>query len=277
MEERNEGQERPNEGVPTQPQKLSAAFLPYDDERLWVGMPQKQRGSSRTSKRQKRRLNRPRSFGRRQLAAAALTLALPISAFAVTGVLSGGSEIPIASVASSSPTLPPSPMLVEIQGLRTEVVSSSKVELSWDAPADMEFTFTVYRDEVVIGETTQTSFVDRDVEAAEYHYYSIVTSLPDGTVASSPQLLVSVPSDTGEVTQVTSSAPPRIVTAPTSPSPSPSKSPSPTKSKIVWPSIDLSGGGGGGGGGTIVPSVDACAGLYQSTDPLLPCYQAPVV
>lgn len=169
------------------------------------------------------------------MAAALLTLALPVSAFVVTTALSRDAEVPEVIVASS-PTLVPSPTASEVEDLRVDAVSSKRVVLTWAAVAAASQNYTVYRDGVVIGETSDLRFVDATVEPQASYYYSVATVLEDGAVVSSPQILVAVLSEPSP----SASPPPRVISAPTTSSPSPSKvSPSPTKSKIVWPSVDL--------------------------------------
>ena len=269
--------------------KLSAAFLPYDDQRLWVGMPVEQRGKRRSAKRRppKRakertpaegteptrssRLSRPISFGRRQIAAAIVALALPVSAFAITGVLSRDVVLPGPAIANS-PSLSPVPVTIDVVGLRAESVTPKRVALTWEIPAlDGPLTYLIYRDGVVIAETTDPAFVDGDVIPQRYYYYAVATVASDGTAASSPQLLVAVPSETGELPEGPAPAAPAPIVVVVAPSPSPSKTPSPTKSKIVWPSTDFGGGGGGGGGVTTTtpPPIDC---TNPQNDPSCPGY-----
>lgn len=222
-------------------QDLSAAFLPYDDRRLWVGMPEtgasgrKRRARGGTTRRSTKMAKPRRRVGARPIAAALLTLSLPVSAFVVTSALSKDAEIPT-PVVQSSPTLLPSAVATSIENLQAEAVSSKRVVLSWSAASAEPVTYTVYRDGVAIGDTTDLRFADLEVEPAGSYYYSVSTVLSNGAVVSSAQMLVAVMSEPSP----SSSPPPRVITAP-APSPSPSKapSPSPSKSKIVWPSVDL--------------------------------------
>ncbi|MFM8998750.1 MAG: hypothetical protein ACKOKE_01465 [Actinomycetota bacterium] len=275
--------------------KLSAGYLPYDDERLWIGMPADRRGKRRTAKRRppKRekertrsegseptrtsRLSRPISFGRRQVAAAIVALALPVSAFAVTGVLSRDVVLPGPQIAD--PSLSPVPVTIDVVGLRADRVTPKRVDLAWEVPAlDGPLTYVIYRDGVAIAESNDPWFSDGDVEPQRYYYYAVATVAPDGRAASSPQLLVAVPSETGALPEGPAPAPPApiIVVAPVSPSPT--KTPSPTKSKIVWPSTDF---GGGGVSPSPCPSTQAgCPGYVDpcsidNTQPGCPGYVDP--
>ena len=277
-------------GTPEETPKLSAAFLPYDDERLWLGMPAEQRGKRRAAKRRppkaKRererrassvegteptrtsRLSRPISVGRRQVAAAIIALALPASAFAITGVLSRDVVLPGPAIAGS-PSVSPVPVTIDIVGLRADRVTPKRVDLAWEVPAlDGPLTYVIYRDGVVIAESDGPSFVDADVEPQRYYYYAVATVASDGRAASSPQLLVAVPSETGELPEGPAPAAPAPIVVVAPPSPSPTKTPSPTKSKIVWPSTDF-GGGGGGVTTTTPPPIDC---TNPQNDPSCPGY-----
>lgn len=219
---------------------LSAAFLPYDDRRLWVGMPQTEGSGSRRRSgkgptRRSAKVPRPkRRVGARPIAAVLLTLSLPVSAFVVTSTLSRDADIP-APVVQSSPTLIPSATASSIEGLHAEV-SSKRVVLTWSAVSAEVLTYTIYRDGAVIGETSDLRFADTAVEPEGSYYYSVSTILRDGAVVASAQMLVAVMSEPSP----SASPPPRVITAPAaSPSPTKAPSPSPTKSKIVWPSVDL--------------------------------------
>ena len=290
-DEHEDGTREPSGSTPEEAPKLSAAYLPYDDERLWVGMPAEQRGKRRGAKRRppkaKRererrvasggtdptrtsRLARPISFGRRQIAAAVLVLALPVSAFALTGVLSRDVVLPGPPIADS-PTLSPAAVTVDVVGLRAERVTPKRVELAWEVP-DLEgpLTYVIYRDGVVIAESDGPAFIDSDVEPQRYYYYAVATVGADGRAASSPQLLVAVPSETGELPEGPAPAAPAPIIVVVAPSPSPSKTPSPTKSKIVWPSTDFGGGGGGGGVTTTTPPPIDCTN--PQNDPSCPGY-----
>lgn len=289
MDEHDEqGEARPETAEPAQEQKLSAVFLPYDDERLWVGMPGDQRGRTRPEKQPKKRpkkqrvpkppsapskaegssptktnrLSRPIPFGSKRVAAAVLVLALPISAFAVSGAISGDAGPSSAPASTSSPT--PLSGLVRISHLHVDRVTAEKVQVRWDAPSvDQPLTYSVYRDGVAVAETTDTGFTDTNVRPDRSYRYSVTATLRDGTLARSPELLVATPSETGAPTQQPSPSVPRVTSSAPSPSPSPSRSlstsPSPTKTKVVWPSADLGGG------------QSICL-RYQTTDPTLPCY-----
>lgn len=251
--------------------RLSAAFLPYDDQRLWVSMPAEDRGLLA-------RLRRRRGSGdepvagepvagptagepiaeepsgdehsderpRRRWTTIAAILALPILAFAITRVIGGGEPQPTPST-STTPSLTPSPTVIDIVGLAATRATAERVVLVWDPPAGGDLTYTVYRDGLALGETSDRTFTDADVEPGRSYFYAVATAFPDGTVASTEQLQVDVPTAAGSptVTPRPTATPSRIVTAP-SPSRTPSPSPSPSKSKIVWPSIDLGGTSPGG-------------------------------
>lgn len=239
--------------APSEP-NLSAAYLPYDDERLWVGMPAEQRGRRHAGKRRSEnrakarasaerseptrtsRLSRPSTVGRRRIAAAVLTLALPISAFAAMGALSTDTVLPgPADSASTSPM----PTVLDIVGLRAERISSKRVDVAWDAlTTDGSITYEVSRDGVVIARTYQTTFADTEVDPQRYYYYS-VTAVEAGEIrGSSPQLLVAVPSATGQLP--TGSVPEEPTSTLSSSSSTPSKTPSPSPSKVKWPKVDIS-------------------------------------
>lgn len=273
---------RPQAVEPAQEHKLSAALLPYDDERLWVGMSKDRpiKGRSRRRRRSRRppvpdqrqgvapartsRIRQPVSFGRRRIAAVLLTLALPISAFAVTVAISGDSDlpsVPAVAASSASPTPAPSSGVVDIPHLHADRVTSEQVRISWKAPeVDEPLTYVVHRDTVVVAETTATHLLDSKVKPQSYYHYWVTATLSDGTVVASQRLLVAVPSDTGALPEGPAPSAPSVTSS--APSPTPSQSPSPSKSKVVWPSTDS------------VDGTRICTS-FQTTDPAEPCYSPP--
>lgn len=271
------GPARPEGAEPTEEQQISATFLPYDDERLWVRMYGRTKGRSKrrsaptrpslpadaetTAPTAAKRLRRPVSFASKRIAAALVTLALPVSAFVVTGALARDTEPPTVLEETPSPILTPSPDPIDIAHLQAERVTSDEVRVSWKAPrVDGPLTYTVHRDDRIIAETTDTHFTDSKVKPQASYRYWVTATLSDGTLVESPQLLVTVPSETSAPEQPTQSA----TTTSSSPSPSrsPSASPSPSKTKVVWPSTDS------------VNGQKICT-RYQTTEPSQPCYSPP--
>ena len=150
----------------------------------------------------------------------------------------------IAAIVHGLNLVTPSAVVLPISGLQATKVSFKKVTIEWQAPAGgATFTYTVYRDGVKYGTSDAPSFTDDGVKPQRYYYYAITATGSDGSLASSVQLLVAVPSETGALPTAPPPPPPAppVIQPTLSPSPSPSPSPRPSF---------IRGGGGGGGGVT---------------------------
>lgn len=62
--------------------------------------------------------------------------------------------------------------LVQNTKLET-IVSKKSVTLNWDEIPDEDGAYEIYKNNEKIGETTETSYTDYDVEADEQHYYTV--------------------------------------------------------------------------------------------------------
>ncbi|MBR5215639.1 MAG: T9SS type A sorting domain-containing protein [Bacteroidales bacterium] len=58
-----------------------------------------------------------------------------------------------------------------VSNLEARVVSDNDIELTWNAPINAEPTkYNIYRNDALIGNTAQTSYVDEDLESGVYNY-----------------------------------------------------------------------------------------------------------
>ena len=58
-----------------------------------------------------------------------------------------------------------------VSNLEARVVSDNDIELTWNAPINAEPTkYNIYRNDALIGNTAQTSYVDEDLESGIYNY-----------------------------------------------------------------------------------------------------------
>ena len=58
-----------------------------------------------------------------------------------------------------------------VSNLEARVVSENDIELTWNAPINAEPTkYNIYRNDALIGNTAQTSYVDEDLESGIYNY-----------------------------------------------------------------------------------------------------------
>ena len=58
-----------------------------------------------------------------------------------------------------------------VSNLEARVVSENDIELTWNAPINAEPTkYNIYRNDALIGNTAQTSYVDEDLESGVYNY-----------------------------------------------------------------------------------------------------------
>lgn len=241
MEEGSEPRTRtPSGGDAEEAPTLSAAYLPYDDARLWVGMPGAESGKERRREPRRRPTGDDDANARRSpkttLGIAALLL--PLLAFTVFRLTTGSDAEP---VATTSPSPVATVQLSPVTGLRAIETTKKRVVLEWQAPEGGPFRYTVYRDGAEVGSTTDPTFTDEDVEADRYYYYSVVAV--DAAGAASPpseQLLVAILTNGAPPKTATPPPPPPPVYVPPPPpttsAPTKSPSPSPTKSKSPSPS-----------------------------------------
>lgn len=271
----HEDQEHFGAGDPLQPDlgpsvesDVSATYLPYGDDRLWVGMPAEDQGAKRSVRSEltkARRLRRKKASGTTSGAAvpamrakvarlrvklprpkidrrvgSALVAAIvivPASAFAL---MSSGGGQEVTAIATTSPSPEQQFLVVDIEGFRADRVNSERVVLVWDEPIAVpgeEFVYTVYRDGKLLAEdVSERKFVDDRIRPKTYYYYAITATGTAGSTATSLQLLVAVPSETGQLPTEPPPAPP-----PPPPAPIPSPSPSPTTRPSSSPKPSASG------------------------------------
>lgn len=184
--------------------EASAAYLPYDDSRLWVRMPDADRRGTKKPRRAKRRESEPHGSAdatpgaERRSTGRALLLSGMVAAAALVAVyvlLPGwrliGSEAPAAPDATmTAAALAPS----AATSLRTIEASKKGVTIGWSGPdAGGPYRYVVYRDSVQIGETSNETFVDYDVAIDNYYRYVIIVVGPDGSPSEpSSELLVPI-------------------------------------------------------------------------------------
>ena len=82
-----------------------------------------------------------------------------------------------------------------VSNLEARVVSDNDIELTWNAPFNAEPTkYNIYRNDALIGNTAQTSYVDEDLESGIYNY-AVTAVYEDGEsekVTATATLTVSV-------------------------------------------------------------------------------------
>lgn len=269
-----EGRNGPPEETPEVDPSLSAAYLPYDDERLWLQMPDATTGrqSKRSQRERRRRRTRAREAGagrparNARLAALAAALVLPVAAFAIFRLTSGSTEPPVVTpsiVVSASA----SPVVLDITGLRATKITKKSIALSWAAPAAGAITYVVFRDGNPIGDTTETTFVDEQVAAGEYHYYEVRGEGDGASYVTPEQLLVATLTEAGNEPTTSPPAPPPTYAPP--PAPSPTRTPSPTKTTSPSPTKTTSPSS------TKTPSPSDFEYDYCKQNPTAPICQPP--
>lgn len=219
--------EEPKDGPAQEPERadISAGFLPFGDPRQWIRMP----GKVTTPRRRRHAPNRTLRVALPVLLLASLTAADRAGLF-------GGSDEP-APVVTPSPR--PAGGVVALTGLAATRIGPGRVTITWDDPDPGEgFTYTIYRDGEPFATSTETTYSDESVEPRTFHYYAVTANGDLGTVAGSQQLLVAVPTKTGQLPTGSPPPPPPppIPSASPSPVPSPSVSPSPSQSPTLAPS-----------------------------------------
>ena len=212
--------ERPSGNREEGERNLSAGFLPYGDDRQWIRMP--------------RKLPRPR---RRRHAPSYARIAVPVllviclAAADRVGVFDGASPEP---VASTSPR--PTQGVIALTGLAATRIGFDRVTIAWDDPDPGEgFTYTIYRDGEPYATSSETTYTDGTVEPKTFHYYAVTANGDLGTVAGSQQLLVAIPTKTGQLPTGSPPPPPPPPIPSSTPSPIPSPSPTPSPSPSPSP------------------------------------------